>query len=100
MNVFACKQCHAYFSPNSDEMTFLLEKAILWVEDVYFSQKQWFEVKNNLRMDLFLTNMFINTYINWWTGEVWIIVMFLSAVWTLILTAPIHCKGSIDEQMM
>ncbi len=21
----------------------------------------------------------------------WIIVMFLSAVWTLILTAPIHC---------
>ncbi len=26
------------------------------------------------------------------------IVMFLSAVWTLILTAPIHRKGSIDEQ--
>ncbi len=24
-------------------------------------------------------------------GVVWIIVMFLSAVWTLILTAPIHC---------
>ncbi len=23
----------------------------------------------------------------------WIIVMFLSAVWTLILTAPIHCRG-------
>ncbi len=29
-----------------------------------------------------------------------IIVMFLSAVWTLILTAPIHCRGSIGEQMM
>ncbi len=27
----------------------------------------------------------------------WIIVMFLSAVWTLILTAPIH---SIGEQIM
>ncbi len=27
----------------------------------------------------------------------WIIVMFLSAVWTLILTAPIHCRGSIGE---
>ncbi len=25
-----------------------------------------------------------------------IIVVFLSAVWTLILTAPIHCRGSID----
>ncbi len=24
----------------------------------------------------------------------------LSAVWTLILTAPIHCKGFIDEQVM
>ncbi len=24
----------------------------------------------------------------------------LSAVWTLILTAPIHCRASIDEQVM
>ncbi len=30
----------------------------------------------------------------------WIIVMLLSAVWTLILTAPIHCRGSIGEQVM
>ncbi len=29
-----------------------------------------------------------------------IIVMYLSAVWTLILTAPIHCRGSIGEQVM
>ncbi len=29
-----------------------------------------------------------------------IIMMFLSAVWTLILTAPIHCRGSIGEQVM
>ncbi len=33
-------------------------------------------------------------------GVVCIIVMFLSAVWTLILTAPIHCSGSIAEQVM
>ncbi len=26
--------------------------------------------------------------------NVWIIERFLSAVWTLILTAPIHCRGS------
>ncbi len=39
-------------------------------------------------MDLFLTNTQF-FHINWWTGVVWIIVMFLSAVWTLILTAPI-----------
>ncbi len=30
----------------------------------------------------------------------WIIVMFLSAVWTLILTAPIHCRASIAETVM
>ncbi len=34
---------------------------------------------------------------SWWTGAVWIIVMFLSAVWTLILTAPIHCRS--DEML-
>ncbi len=38
--------------------------------------------------------------INWWSGVVWIIVMFLSGVWILILTAPIHCRGSIGEQVM
>ncbi len=31
---------------------------------------------------------------------VWIIVMFLSAVWILILTAPIHFRWAIDEQVM
>ncbi len=30
----------------------------------------------------------------------WIIVMFLSAVWTLILTAPIHFIGAISEQVI
>ncbi len=36
-----------------------------------------------------------------WSGvdHLWIIVMFLSAVWTLILTAPIHCRGSIAESV-
>ncbi len=32
-----------------------------------------------------------------WCG---LLVMFLSAVWTLILTAPIHCRGFIGEQVM
>ncbi len=35
-----------------------------------------------------------------WTGVLWIIVMFLSAVWILILTAPIHCRGAIGKQVM
>ncbi len=36
-----------------------------------------------------------------WSGVdyLWIIVMCLSAVWTLILTAPIHCRASIAETL-
>ncbi len=30
----------------------------------------------------------------------WITLVLLSAVWTLILTATIHCRRSIDEQVM
>ncbi len=33
-------------------------------------------------------------------GYLSIIVMFLSAVWTLILTAPIHCRWFVGEQVM
>ncbi len=75
--------------------------ALLWIMDSYFGQMQRFKVKNFLMMDLFLTNtqLFASQDINRWTGVVWIIVMFLSAVWTLILTAPIHCRGSIGEEV-
>ncbi len=50
-------------------------------------------------MDLFLTitQLFASQGINGWTGDVWIIVMFLSAVWTLIGG---ESKGSIGEQVM
>ncbi len=70
----------------------------------------------NVLMDLFLTNRHLFTlhYINWWTftsqdvnswagvtqiicGLLW---CFLSAVWTLNPTAPIHCRGSTGEQVM
>ncbi len=37
-----------------------------------------------------------------WSGVdyLWIILMYLSAIWTLFLTAPIHCRGSISEQVI
>ncbi len=78
--------------------SFSLEEALLWIMDSYFSWKQRFEVKNALMMGLF--QLLSSQDVNWCTGVVWIIVMFLSAVWTLILTAPIHCWGSIGEQVM
>ncbi len=46
------------------------------------------------------TQLFTSQDVNWWTRVVWIIVMFLSAVWTLNLTAPIHCRESIGEKVM
>ncbi len=60
-------------------------------------------VKNVLMMDLVLTNtkLVSSQEINWsGVDYLWIIVMFLSAVWTLILTAPIHCRASIVETLM
>ncbi len=56
-------------------------------------------VKNILMVDL-LFPLLSSQDVDWWTGVVWIIVMFLSAVWTLILTAPIHCRAFIAEQAM
>ncbi len=62
-------------------------------------------------MDLFLVKSLTNGFVSYKTcnfllhktlidGVVWIIVMFLSVVWTLILTAPIHCRASIAEQVI
>ncbi len=53
----------------------------------------WIDDLNILIKDLFNANIHEVDYL-------WITVMFLSAVWTLILTAPIHCRGSIGEQEM
>ncbi len=55
---YSFKRCliYAYFSPDSDKTAFSLDKAILWIEDSYFSQNQQFEVKN-IFVELFPTNM-------------------------------------------
>ncbi len=47
-----------------------------------------------------LEQIWWNVALNIALNYLWIIVMYLSAVWTLILTAPIHCRGSIGEQVM
>ncbi len=59
-------------------------------------------IRGKLNVFLFFTNtlLFDPQYVNLWTGVLWIIEMFLSVVWTIILTAPIRCRGSIGEQVM
>ncbi len=57
--------------------TFSLEEKLLWTCILVRSDK-------NVLINLFLTNkqLFTSQDVNWWTGVVWIFVMFLSAVWT------------------
>ncbi len=99
--VLACKRCLicADFSPDSRQDDFFTGQ--LWIMDTYFSWNQQFEVRVSYWwICLLQTQLLSSPDVNWWTGVVWIIVMFLSAVWTLILTAPIHCRASIAETLM
>ncbi len=68
------KQCviYANFSPDSDKTACSLDKAILWIENSYFSQNQQFEIKNML-VDLSSNNkqLFASQDVNLWTGVVW-----------------------------
>ncbi len=69
--------------------------------DSYFNGKQWFEVKNVL-MD-FIMMAIVNRFSTSqtlldWMDSCELLVDYcdvLSAVWTLILTAPIYSRGSI-----
>ncbi len=91
--------CVDFVVRDNRRWTSLLEEALLWIMDLYFVQK--FEIKNLFKMNLFLTNSFrfhkMLTDVLDWCG---LLVMLLSAVWNLILTAPIHCRAYIAEQVM
>ncbi len=60
VHIYLLIQIRQKFSP---------EKAILWIKDSHFSQKQ--QVKTVTNMQLYSSQD-----VNWWTGVVWIIVMF------------------------
>ncbi len=58
-------------------------------------QKQWFEAEEiHLNAEVFSLH---ETLIDVWVDLDYDV---LSVVWTLILTAPIHCRASIAEQVM
>ncbi len=62
------------------------------IEDgLFYFRKHYYGLRTLFSLVLCL-EMMVWSY----EGFVWI-TMFLSAVWTLILTAPIHCRGSIAE---
>ncbi len=71
-----------------------------WVINDNFSIFGWTIL---LRIDLFLSNTQFaacyETLIDG-LGSCGLLWCFLSAVWTLILTAPIHCRGSISRQVI
>ncbi len=82
-----------YFSPDSEQNTFSLEEALLWIQ---------FWVKTVLMLDVF--QVLSSPDDNWWTRVLWWLRL---SFWrhpftaehplTLILTAPIHCRASIAE---
>ncbi len=91
--IMDCLIC-AYFSLDSDKMPFSAEKAILWIEDLYELQ--------NILMDLFLTNTAFRLRCQLMDGSrvscrlLWCFYPLFG----LILTAPIHCRVFIGEQVM
>jgi len=77
-------------------------EALLWTHIF----EGWLKVKNTPIKGLFLSNRhdlasqaIIIDGLEWCELRVDYFI-FLSAVWTLILTAPIHCRASITEQVI
>ncbi len=73
---------------------FSLEKVLIWIMGSYFGQKQQYKVKY-LNLDGFFLLQTDFPFTNWLLMDwiiFYIIVIFLSAVWTLTLAAPIHCR--------
>ncbi len=66
------------------------EDSYFSTKDFYFNQKQWFTVKNVKDINR-LTVIWIICWLFWY---------LVSAVWTVIPMAHIHCRGSIDVQVM
>ncbi len=85
-----------YFSPDSDKMTFSLEKAILWINDLYFSKKPQFKVINlndGFFFFFFFTNMQLfasQDLSNWYTGVTCILLWRFYQHFESILVALIH----------
>ncbi len=93
---------HISFLIQTRQVFFIGEINIIG-KSTHFSWK--FEVKNALMMDLFLASssfsldkMLINGLE--WCGLLVDYCDVFITVWTLILMAPIHCRGSIGEQVM
>ncbi len=78
----------------SDQMTFSLDKTILLIDDLYFSNGL------KLKTDLFRANTQLSLRMLTdgleWCGLLWCVYQLFG----LIPTAPIHCRGYINEQVM
>ncbi len=72
---------------------FLKEEALLWIIDWYFVQKRQFKKLKclNDRFIYYKRGFSLHNILIY--GALLITEMFLLSVWTLILTAPIHCRA-------
>ncbi len=100
--VLVCKRCLicADFSPDSDQNTFFTAESNIMDYGRILARSNGLKENISWWICFLQTHIFSSQDINWWTGVVWIIVMFLSADLTLILTAPIHIHWWASDVML
>ncbi len=91
------------FSPDSDSMFFFFTGGSVFSQIINSYEVTVIELKYLNYGIIFLQTCkfpLLKTLIDGLESCGLFCVMFLLAVWTLILTAPIHCNGSICEQVI
>ncbi len=78
---------------------FLKEEALLWIIDCFVQKRQFKKLKClNDRFVYYKRGFSLHKILIY--GVLLITEMFLLVVWTLILTAPIHCRGFVGEHVL
>ncbi len=98
----AIQDVNEFVSSALDRLLTNVKKSMSWCERTtwnwLFSRKESVIMDRSNRLYIKYLNdgsdsnkqLFTSQDVNWWTGVVWIIAMFLWAVWTLLWTAPIY----------
>ncbi len=97
IKTFLTSNCCFQLNYNSSIIILLPEKVVWSESEDNYSRKHYYKLWTFKFSHSYFTHRFFTLQV---IDYLYIIVMFLSAVWTLILTAPIHCRGSISEQVI
>ncbi len=103
INVLACNRCFCIFLLIQTRQLFHWRKRYYELWTRVLDESNILQVKIYWWMHFLWKQLFSSQDVNWWTGVVWItcglLWCFYQLFGRLILTAPIHCRASIDEQV-